>query len=128
MTNCNGSIPQDIFLCMIYNRKEESLKKVLRVFLQELDKKYDCKDHKILIEVLPLVGLRAMFMLLINIDPRFRYWAMQYESKTIQKPEPKKTCSFLRTLRDEIIPQWMSDERTLTVDLVEKAKKIYLRS
>lgn len=128
MTNCNGSIPQDIFLCMIYNRNEESLKKVLRVFLQELAKKYDCKDHKLLIEVLPLVGLRAMFMLLINIDPRFRYWAMQYETSTIQRPEPKKICSFLRTLRDEIVPQWMSDERTLTVDLVENAKKIYLRS
>lgn len=120
-------IPQDIFLCVIYNKNEESLRKVLRCFLAELGKRHDCADHNILVEVLPLVGLRALFFLLIVIDPSLRYWAMQYESRSLQKPNPAKVCLFLQTLRDVIIPQWMSNERTNAAALVQNAKEAYIR-
>lgn len=120
-------VKQDIFLCMMYNRDAEALRKVLRCFLAELSKAYDCKDLTDLNESLPLVGLRALFFLLIVIDPKLRYWAIEYENKGICKPPPPKVALFLRTLRDDTIQQWMSDERQTAATFVRKATELYIR-
>lgn len=118
----------DLFLCVFYKRNEESLRKVLRCFLRELEKEYsECTQLLVLLELLPLVGLRALFVLLIPVDTRLRYWVLQYQSVSVSKPPPTKVSLFLRVLRDDIIITWMSDERKRTADLVEKAKQTYIR-
>eukprot|EP00961_Rhodomonas_salina_P284675 3847388-Rhodomonas_salina.1 len=122
-----STIHQDIFLCVMYNKDEEALRKLLRGFVQEVGKEHDTKDHAILLEKMPLVGLRAMFLLFVVISPNLRYWAMQYETRAIAKPNPEKVCLFLRTLRDDIIPKWMSDERKFAYDLVREATVTYIR-
>lgn len=124
----SNAVSQDIFICMFYNKDTAALRKLLRCFLQELAKQYDCKDLVILNENLPTVGVRALFLLLITTDPRLRYWAMQYQTKTIHKPPPKKVSGFLRTLRDDIVPKWMSDERKTAAMLVRQATELYIKS
>eukprot|EP00961_Rhodomonas_salina_P304956 3941797-Rhodomonas_salina.2 len=125
--NMGSVISTDIFLCIFYKRDEEALRKVIRCFLGELGKEYDCADLAKLNEVLPLVGLRGLFLFLITADARLRYWTMQYETKSISKPPPKKVCLFLKELRDVIIPTWMSDERKSIHELVRKAAETYIR-
>lgn len=120
-------LPQDIFICVFYNRDDVALRKLLACFLGELEKEYDCLELTQLNNMLPLVGLRAMFLLLIVMDHRLRYWAMQYETSNVSKPPPEKVCLFLRQLRDDIIPSWMSDERKNSAALVQQAKELYIR-
>jgi hypothetical protein len=118
----------DLFICVLYKRNEESLRKVLRCFLKELEKEYaECTPLLSLLELLPLVGLRAMFMLLMPIDTRLRYWVLQYETPSVAKAPPAKVFVFLCTLRDDIVTAWMSDERKGAADLVETAKQTYIR-
>eukprot|EP00961_Rhodomonas_salina_P212459 2869217-Rhodomonas_salina.1 len=122
-----STIHQDIFLCVLYNKDEEALRKLLRGFVGEVGREHDTKDHALLLEKMPLVGLRAMFLLFVVISPNLRYWSMQYETRAIAKPNPEKVCLFLRTLRDDIIPKWMSDERKFAYDLVREATVTYIR-
>lgn len=113
---------------MFYTRDEHAIRRVLRCFLQELAKSHECSELEILNEKLPLIGVRALFLFLVVTDPKLRYWTMQYETKNIQKPLPAKVCGFLKCLRDEIIPNWKSDERKQCRDLVRKATELYIRS
>ncbi len=124
----NTFIQQDVFLCVFYQRDEEALRKVNRSFLVEMGKYFDSEKLLFLNENLPLVGLRGLFLLLIVIDPKLRYWAMQYETKTVKKPPPAKVALFMQNLQDVLIPQWMSNETELISILVNKAKEEYIKS
>lgn len=112
---------------MFYTRDENAIRNVLRSCIEEMHKTEDCSQLMQLNEKLPLVGLRALFILLIVTDPRLRYWAMQYETRTLTKPKPEKVCRFLKTLRDDIIPAWQSDERQTAQQLVREATITYIR-
>jgi hypothetical protein len=127
MSGC-AIIQQDIFLCVFYQRDEEALRKVNRSFLAEMGKFFDTEKLLFLNENLPLVGLRGLFLLLIVIDPKLRYWAMQYETKTVKKPPPAKVALFMQTLKDVLVPQWMSNETELISKLVNLAKEEYIKS
>jgi hypothetical protein len=108
---CATLMSPDLFLCVFYKRDEECIRQVLRCFLAELVKEYEECDGLIRInEKLPLVGLRALFVLLMPVDTRLRYWAMQYETRSMSRAPPAKVCVFLCTLRDSIVFSWMSDE------------------
>ena len=121
------SLKQDIFLCVMYTKDPESIRKLLRCFMIELKTEFDCKDLELLVERLPLLGLRALFLLLVSMDHRLRYWTLNYENRGICKPHPAKVCLFLKTMRDSVIPAWMSDERKVVSTLVRKSTELYIR-
>eukprot|EP00961_Rhodomonas_salina_P136931 1841871-Rhodomonas_salina.2 len=112
---------------MLYNRDGAALRKVIRCFLQELQNDFDCTNLQQLNESLPLVGIRALFLFLVIVDTRLRYWAMLYESRSIVKPPPAKVALFLRTLQDELVPAWMSDERKNASAFVRAATELYIK-
>jgi hypothetical protein len=122
-----GVLPLDIFLCMLYNKDDNAIRKTIRPFLIELGKEFDCSDLLYLVDCLPLVGLRAMFFMLIVIDHKIRHWAMLYEDNVVVKPPPHKVCIFVKTLRDDTIHKWMSNEKRTCVDFFDEVKKLYLR-
>lgn len=111
----------------MYNKDDKPIRKLLRSFLSELSEELDCSDLKKLNETLPLVGVRALFLFLVTVDPKLRYWAMQYETRGLRKPDPGKVCLFLKTLRNEIIPDWMSDERKNVASFVRTATELYIK-
>jgi hypothetical protein len=49
------------------------------------------------------------------------------QDKMIVRPPPHKVCIFAKTLRDETIHKWMSNEKRTCVDFVDEVKKLYLR-
>jgi hypothetical protein len=53
-----GVLPLDIFLCMLYNKDDQAIRKTIRPFLVELGNEFDCSDLLKLVDRLPLVGLR----------------------------------------------------------------------
>jgi hypothetical protein len=118
---------QDIFLCVMYTKDPDSIRKLLRCFISELKTEFECAELELLNERLPLVGLRALFLMLVCMDNKLRFWAMNYETKKISKPPPAKLCLFLKTMRDDHIPNWMSDERKTVTTFVRKATELYIK-
>jgi hypothetical protein len=68
-----------------------------------------------------------MFFMLVVVDHKIRHWAMKYEDKAVTRAPPAKVCTFIKTLRDDTIHKWMSNEKRTCVDLVDEVKKLYLR-
>jgi len=89
---------------------------------------HKCPELCLLNEKLPIVGVRALFLLAINADQKLRHYIMENEAMGVHKPKPAKVCRFLRSLRDDIIPRWMSNEKFAAQDLVRTALENYIRS
>jgi hypothetical protein len=111
----------------MYTKDEEAIRKLLRCFITELKREFDISEIEQLNEKLPLVGLRALFLLLVSMDNKLRHWAVNYETREISKPPAAKVCLFLRTMRDDLIPNWMSDERKTVVTFVKKTTELYIK-
>eukprot|EP00961_Rhodomonas_salina_P074395 999350-Rhodomonas_salina.1 len=84
------AVKQDIFVATMYAKDDTPIRRLLRSFLHELSSEMDCTDLGILVERLPLVGIRGLFLLLITVDAKLRYWVMQYETPELRKPNPAK--------------------------------------
>lgn len=114
-------------MCMFYNKDDKPLRNIIRCFLQELKNESTYDSLCQLTECLPLVGIRSLFIFLVVLDAKFRYWTLQYENGAIKKPKPAKVSIFLKTLRNDIIPKWMSSEQNTCADLVRKCTILYIK-
>jgi hypothetical protein len=119
----------DLIMYVLYSGDEIFVMDMVKNVSNEVADKYNVQDIKLLLQHTDKPMLfRCLFFFMVNFHKDFRYWVLNDESQGLKKICPYKVTRFLLSLKNEIIPKFLMDEKHQLQDLEEKIKISYIHS
>ena len=119
----------DLIMYVLYSGDEIFVMDMVKKVSNEVSDKYNIQDIKKLLEHndKPML-FRCLFFLMLNFHKDFRYWVLNDENQGLRKICPFKVTRFLVSLKNEIVPKFLMDEKVQLQELEEKIKISYIHS
>jgi len=119
----------DLFMYVMYSEDAVFVMDMVKRAANEIADKYQFEDLRTLIKHNDKPMLyRCLFFLLLNFHKPFRYWVLTDSSLGLKPICPFKATRFLINLKNEIIPNFLMDERVPLDELERKIKTTYVSS
>ncbi len=119
----------DLFMYVLYSEDAVFVMDMVKRAANEIADKYQFEDLRILIKHNDKPMLyRCLFFLLLNFHKPFRYWVLTDATLGLKPICPFKATRFLLGLKNEIIPNFLMDERVPLDELERKIKTTYVCS
>jgi hypothetical protein len=119
----------DLIMYVLYSGDEIFVMNMVRKVSSEVADKYNVQDIKHILkhDDKPML-YRCLFFLMLNFHKDFRYWVLSDESLGLRKICPYKATRFLLSLKNEIIPKFLMDEKVQLQELERNIKIYYIVS
>jgi len=120
----------DIIMYVLYSDDQKFIKDMMVQVVNEVANENECNELLLILQHKdnPLL-YKCLFFLLLDFQPSFRHWVLQNShSIGLQKLCPDKALRFLRTLREDIVPNFLVNETQRLDDMERIIKVEYIRS
>ena len=119
----------DLIMYVLYSGDEIFVMNMVRKVSTEVADKYNVQDiKKILNHNDKPMLYRCLFFLMLNFHKDVRYWVLSDETLGLRKICPYKATRFLLSLKNEIIPKFLMDEKVQLQELERNIKMYYIVS
>lgn len=119
----------DLIMYVLYSSDEVFVMNMVRRVCAEVADKYENNELKRILHHKDKPMLyKCLFFLMLNFHKDFRYWVLRDESQGLKKICQFKATRFLLSLKNEIIPKFLMDERVQLQDLERSIKVSYIHS
>ena len=121
----------DIIMYVLFSDDQNFIRDMVTKVTHEVANDESCQELHILLQHNPSNPLlyQCLFFLMLDFHAGFRYWVLQEDnSMGLRKICPYKAATFLKVLRDELVPHFLMNE-TMRLDDFGRAVKVeYIRS
>jgi len=120
----------DIIMYVLYSDDQKFIKDMMVQVVNEVANENECNELLLILQHKdnPLL-YKCLFFLLLDFQPSFRHWVLQNSNSIgLQKLCPDKALRFLRTLREDIVPNFLVNETQRLDDMERIIKVEYIRS
>jgi hypothetical protein len=119
----------DLFMYVLYSEDTVFVMNMVKRAASEVADQYQFEELRGVIRHTDKPMLyRCLFFLLLNFHKPFRFWVLTDESLGLKRICPFKATRFLLCLKNEIIPNFLMDERVQLDELERKIKTTYVCS
>jgi hypothetical protein len=119
----------DLIMYVLYSGDEVFVMNMVRRVCGEVAEKYENNELKRILNHKDKPMLyKCLFFLMLNFHKDFRYWVLSDETQGLRKICPYKATRFLISLKNEIVPKFLMDERVQLQDLERSIKVCYILS
>lgn len=119
----------DLIMYVMYSGDELFVMEMIRKVCNEVSDKYGIHGMKKFLKHNDKPMLyRCLFFLMLNFHKDFRYWVLNDESQGLRKVCPYKATQFLLTLKNDIIPRFLMDEKIQLQEFERNIKISYIQS
>ncbi len=119
----------DLIMYVLYSGDEIFVMDMVRKVSTEVADKYNVQDiKKILCHTDKPMFYRCLFFLMLNFHKDFRYWVLNDETQGLRKICPFKATRFLLSLKNEIVPKFLMNEKVQLQEFERSIKISYIQS
>jgi hypothetical protein len=119
----------DLIMYVLYSGDEIFVMDMVRKVSTEVADKYNVPDiKKILCHNDKPMLYRCLFFLMLNFHKDFRFWVLNDETQGLRKICPFKATRFLLSLKNEIVPKFLMNEKVQLQEFERNIKISYIQS
>ena len=113
----------DLYMYVLYSRDEVFVLDMVRQVVTEVCERYNCPELMGFLKYTdqPLL-FKCLFFFMVNFLKRFRFWTLSEQTR-LPLVCPHKATRFLTQLKNELIPNFLVDER-MRLEEFERAVKV----
>lgn len=119
----------DLIMYVLYSGDEIFVMDMVRKVSTEVAEKYNVQDIKKILghNDKPML-YRCLFFLMLNFHKDFRFWVLNDEGQGLRKICPFKATRFLLSLKNEIVPKFLMNEKVQLQEFERSIKISYILS
>ena len=118
----------DLFMYVLYSGDEVFVMGMVERVTREVCALYDCPElESILQHTDQPLALKCLFFLMLNFRHTFRFWALTADLGLLPVC-PHKATRFLVSLKTELVPDFLVDERVRLEEFERRLKVCYIAS
>lgn len=120
----------DIIMYVLYSGDQLFVRDMVSKVAHEVAIEQECSELSNLVLMYPEspILFKCLFFLMLNFQPKFRYWVLSENDTGLQPVCPHKAMLFLRLLRDELVPKFLVNETVRLDDFEREIKVSYIQS